>query len=251
MIIVKNQEQIRLMRIAGRITAEAILLGAELVKPGVTTKQIDERIRHHIEKCGARPSFLGYGGFPGSACISINEQVIHGIPSRNTVLQEGDIVKIDVGAYIHGFHGDSARTIPCGRISAEAQKLIDVAKRSFELGAEAAGREGARIGDIGAAIDGYVTENGFSTVKKYVGHGVGHDLHEDPNVPNFGTAGRGPKLCRGMVIAIEPMINAGTDAVRELSDGWTVLTKDGRLSAHYENTVAITDNGVEILTRTD
>jgi methionyl aminopeptidase len=251
MIIVKNQEQIRLMRIAGRITAEAILLGAELVKPGVTTKQIDERIRHHIEKCGARPSFLGYGGFPGSACISINEQVIHGIPSRNTVLQEGDIVKIDVGAYIHGFHGDSARTIPCGRISAEAQKLIDVAKRSFELGAEAAGREGARIGDIGAAIDGYVTENGFSTVKKYVGHGVGHDLHEDPNVPNFGTAGRGPKLCRGMVIAIEPMINAGTDAVRELSDGWTVLTKDGRLSAHYENTVAITDNGVEILTRAD
>ena len=239
------------MRIAGRITAEAILAGAELVKPGVTTKQIDERIRHYIEKCGARPSFLGYGGFPGSACISINEQVIHGIPSRNTVLQEGDIVKIDVGAYIHGFHGDSARTIPCGRISADAQKLIDVTKRSFELGAEAAGKEGARIGDIGAAVDAYVRENGFSTVKKYVGHGVGHDLHEDPNVPNYGTPGRGPKLCRGMVIAIEPMVNAGVDEVRELSDGWTVLTKDGKLSAHYENTVAITDNGIEILTRAD
>lgn len=251
MIIVKNQEQIKLMRIAGRITAEAILAGAELVKPGVTTKQIDERIRHYIEKCGARPSFLGYGGFPGSACISINEQVIHGIPSRNTVLQEGDIVKIDVGAYIHGFHGDSARTIPCGRISADAQKLIDVTKRSFELGAEAAGKEGARIGDIGAAVDAYVRENGFSTVKKYVGHGVGHDLHEDPNVPNYGTPGRGPKLCRGMVIAIEPMVNAGVDEVRELSDGWTVLTKDGKLSAHYENTVAITDNGIEILTRAD
>ena len=251
MIIVKNQEQIRLMRIAGRITAEAILAGAELVKPGISTKQIDERIRHYIEKCGARPSFLGYGGFPGSACISINEQVIHGIPSRSAVLQEGDIVKIDVGAYIHGFHGDSARTIPCGKISAEAQKLIDVTERSFELGAEAAGREGARVGDIGAAIDAYVRENGFSTVKKYVGHGVGHDLHEDPNVPNYGTAGRGPKLCRGMVIAIEPMVNAGRDEVRELSDGWTVLTKDGKLSAHYENTVAITDNGIEILTKAD
>ncbi len=162
------------MRVAGRITGEAILIGGEMVRPGISTKQIDEKIRHHIEKCGARPSFLGYGGFPGSACISVNEQVIHGIPSYDKILEEGDIVKIDVGAYIGGFHGDSARTFACGKISEEAQRLIDVTKRSFELGVEAAGKEGARIGDIGFAVNEYVVANGFSTVKKYVGHGVGH-----------------------------------------------------------------------------
>ena len=233
MIILKTPEQIKLMRIAGRITGEALLIGGEMVKPGVSTKQIDEKIRHHIEKCGAKPSFLGYGGFPGSACISINDEVIHGIPSNHRVIEEGDIVKIDVGAFIHGYHGDSANTFPCGNVSEEAKKLIEVTKHSFELGAEAAGREGARIGDIGAAIDGYVVANGFSTVKKYVGHGVGADLHEDPNVPNFGTAGRGARLCRGMVIAVEPMVNVGKPEVKELNDNWTVITKDGTLSAHY------------------
>ncbi|MBR4205450.1 MAG: type I methionyl aminopeptidase [Clostridia bacterium] len=251
MIIVKTPEQIKLMRIAGRITGEAILAGAEMIRPGVSTKAIDDRIRHYIEKCGAKPSFLGYGGFPGSACISVNTQVIHGIPSYHTVLEEGDIVKLDVGAYIDGFHGDSANTFPVGKISAEAQRLIDVTKQSFFLGLEAAGKEDARIGDIGAAIDGYVTANGCSTVKKYVGHGVGADLHEDPNVPNFGRAGRGARLCRGMVIAIEPMINLGRPEVRELSDGWTVVTADGSLSAHYEHTVALTENGPEMLTKVD
>ena len=249
MIIVKTPEQIRLMRIAGRITGEAILVGAEMIKPGVSTKQIDEKIRRYIEKCGAKPSFLGYGGFPGSACISVNEQVIHGIPSYDRVLEEGDIVKLDVGAFIDGYHGDSANTFPVGKISDEAQRLIDVTRRSFELGVEAAAKEGARIGDIGAAIDGYVVKNGCSTVKKYVGHGVGADLHEDPNVPNFGTAGRGARLCRGMTIAIEPMVNLGRPEVRELRDGWTVVTADGSLSAHYEHTVALTDNGPELLTK--
>ena len=251
MIIVKTPEQIKLMRIAGRITGEALLLGGEMVKPGVSTKQIDDKIRHYIEKCGAKPSFLGYGGFPGSACISINQEIIHGIPSSNRIIEEGDIVKIDVGAYIHGFHGDSANTFPCGNVSEEAKKLIAVTKRSWELGAEAAGKEGARIGDIGAAVDGYVVANGFSTVKKYVGHGVGEDLHEDPNVPNFGTAGRGARLCRGMVIAIEPMVNVGRPEVKELADNWTVVTKDGSLSAHYEHTIALTADGVEVLTKVD
>ena len=251
MIIVKTPEQIKLMRIAGRITGEALLLGGEMVKPGVSTKQIDDKIRHYIEKCGAKQSFLGYGGFPGSACISINQEIIHGIPSSHRIIEEGDIVKIDVGAYIHGFHGDSANTFPCGNVSEEAKKLIAVTKRSWELGAEAAGKEGARIGDIGAAVDGYVVANGFSTVKKYVGHGVGEDLHEDPNVPNFGTAGRGARLCRGMVIAIEPMVNVGRPEVKELADNWTVVTKDGSLSAHYEHTIALTADGVEVLTKVD
>ena len=251
MIIVKTPEQIKLMRIAGRITGEALLLGGEMVKPGVSTKQIDDKIRHYIEKCGAKPSFLGYGGFPGSACISINQEIIHGIPSSHRIIEEGDIVKIDVGAYIHGFHGDSANTFPCGNVSEEAKKLIAVTKRSWELGAEAAGKEGARIGDIGAAVDGYVVANGFSTVKKYVGHGVGEALHEAPNVPNFGTAGRGARLCRGMVIAIEPMVNVGRPEVKELADNWTVVTKDGSLSAHYEHTIALTADGVEVLTKVD
>ena len=248
MIVIKTPEQIKLMRIAGRITGEALALGGEMVREGVSTKQIDERIRHHIEKCGARPSFLGYGGFPASACISVNDQVIHGIPSAKVILKEGDIVKIDVGAFIGGYHGDSANTFAVGKISDVAQKLIEVTKRSFELGVSAI-TENGRLGDIGAAIDGYVVANGFSTVKKYVGHGVGRELHEDPNVPNFGTAGRGARLCRGMVIAIEPMVNVGSPEVKELSDGWTVKTRDGSLSAHYEHTVAITENGPELLTK--
>ena len=248
MIFIKNSEQIKQMKEAGRITGEAIAIAGEMVREGVTTKQLDTKIRNHIEKCGARPSFLGYGGFPGSACISVNSQVIHGIPSDKVVLKEGDIVKIDVGAFIGGFHGDSANTFPVGRISEEAAKLIEVTKKSFELGMAAAAAEGARIGDIGAAVDGYVTGFGFSTVKKYVGHGVGHDLHEDPSVPNYGRAGHGPRICRGMVIAIEPMINIGTHDVRELDDGWTVVTADGKLSAHYEHTVAITEDGAICLT---
>jgi len=251
MIIVKTPEQIKKMKLAGRITGEALLVAREMIHEGVSTKQIDDKIRHYIEKCGARPSFLGYGGFPGSACISINNEVIHGIPSHDRILKEGDIVKVDVGAYIHGYHGDSANTFPVGKVSDEALRLIEVTKHSFELGVEAAGKENARIGDIGAAIDAYVRENGYSTVKKYVGHGVGTDIHEDPNVPNFGTAGRGARICKGMTIAIEPMVNAGGHEVLERPDRWTVVTKDGSLSAHYEHTIAITADGVEILTKVE
>ena len=250
MIIIKSNEEIKLMRIAGRISGEALALGGELVKPGVSTKMIDDKIRHYIEKCGAKPSFLGYGGFPGSACISINDQVIHGIPSADKILEEGDIVKIDVGAFIHGYHGDNANTFPCGKISDEAARLIEVTRKSFEMGV-AQIRDGARLGDIGSAIDGWCIKNGCSTVKKYVGHGIGVNLHEDPNVPNFGTAGRGARLYRGMVIAIEPMVNLGAPEVKELPDKWTVVTKDGSLSAHYEHTVAFTENGPELLTKVD
>ncbi len=249
MIFVKNSEQIRLMKIAGRITGEALARAGEMVREGVTTKQLDDCIRRHIEAAGARPSFLGYGGFPGSACISINDEVIHGIPSAKRVLQEGDIVKIDVGAFIGGYHGDSANTFPVGRVSEEALRLIEATKRSFELGVEAASQPGARLGDVGAAIDGYVTKMGYSTVKKFVGHGIGQDLHEDPNVPNFGTAGRGVRLCNGMTIAIEPMVNAGGAGVYVLPDGWTVKTTDGSLSAHYEHTVALTADGPILLTK--
>ena len=249
MIFVKNSEQIRLMKTAGRITGEALALAGEMVREGVTTKQLDDCIRRHIESCGARPSFLGYGGFPGSACISINDEVIHGIPSAKRVLKEGDIVKIDVGAFIGGYHGDSANTFPVGRVSEEALRLIEATKRSFELGAEAASQPGARLGDVGAAIDGYVTKMGYSTVKKFVGHGIGQDLHEDPNVPNFGTPGRGVRLCNGMTIAIEPMVNAGGAGVYVLPDGWTVKTTDGSLSAHYEHTVALTADGPILLTK--
>lgn len=249
MIYIKNPEQIKKMQRAGRITGEALMLAGEAVREGITTAALDKIIRTHIESCGARPSFLGLYGFPGSACISINDEVIHGIPSHKRYLEEGDIVKIDVGAYIDGFHGDSANTFPVGKVSDEAKRLIEATKRSFELGVEAAAKEGARIGDIGAAVNGYVESQGYSTVRKYVGHGVGHELHEDPSVPNYGTAGRGPRICKGMVIAIEPMVNAGGTGVVEQPDGWTVLTADGKLSAHYEHTVAITDEGALLLTK--
>jgi len=249
MIFVKNSDQIKQMKVAGRITGEALALGGEMVREGVSTAEIDLKIRRYIEKCGAKPSFLGYGGFPGSACISINNEVIHGIPSRTRILKEGDIVKIDVGAFIGGFHGDCANTFPVGKVSEEAMRLIEATKTSFEKGVAQAAAEGARLGDVGAAIDGHVRSCGFSTVKKYVGHGVGHDLHEDPNVPNYGTPGRGIRLCRGMVIAIEPMVNVGTANVIEQPDGWTVVTADGSLSAHYEHTVALTEDGPLLLTK--
>lgn len=248
MIQLKNAEQISAMQRAGRITAEALVLAGEAVKPGITTKHLDDIIRHHIEKSGARPSFLGYGGFPGSACISINDQVIHGIPSKNVVLQEGDIVKVDTGAFIGGYHGDSARTFAVGNISAEAKRLIQVTEESFWQGLQKI-EIGARLGDVGAAIEGHVKENGCSVVRKYVGHGIGRNLHESPDVPNYGTPGRGQRLMAGMTLAIEPMVCTGIGEVRELSDGWTVVTNDGGLSAHYENTIALTENGIIVLTK--
>lgn len=249
MISVKNSEQIKLMKEAGRITGEALLLAGEAVKPGVTTKHLDTIIRRHIESCGAKPSFLGYAGFPGSACISINDQVIHGIPGSR-VIEEGDIVKIDVGAYYKGFHGDSANTFPVGRVSDEASRLIEVTRESFWRGIAEA-KPGNRIGDIGFAVQSYVESFGFSVVRRYVGHGVGEELHEAPDVPNFGTRGRGVRLCAGMTIAVEPMVNIGGPDVNELKDKWTVVTADGSLSAHYEHTIAITDNGVIVLTKVD
>jgi len=247
MIKLKNAEQIAIMRQSGRITGEAILKARDAIKPGVTTRHLDDIIRAYIEKCGAKPSFLGYGGFPGSACISVNDQVIHGIPSKDVVLDEGDIVKIDVGAFYRGFHGDSANTFAVGNITSEAKQLIEVTKESFFRGV-AAISIGGRVCDIGKAVEDYATGFGYGVVKEYVGHGVGRDLHEDPEVPNYLSARRGPRLCAGMTIAIEPMINIGCDDVIQLDDGWTVKTADGSLSAHYEHTVAITDNGVEILT---
>lgn len=237
------------MKLAGRITGEALALAGEMVKPGVTTKQLDEKIRHHIEKCGARPSFLGYGGFPGSACISVNDEIIHGIPSSSKVLEEGDIVKIDVGAYIGGFHGDSAKTFPVGNVSPEAMQLIRVTEESFEAGRAAMEKESARLGDIGHAVEAYVREYGYSVVREYTGHGVGMSLHEDPSVPNYGTPGRGARVCLGMVLAIEPMVNAGTWKIHQMPDGWTVRTADGKLSAHYEHTVALTEDGAICLTK--
>ena len=247
MIKLKNAEQLHIMRQAGRITGEAILKARDAIRPGVTTKHLDDIIRAYIEKCGAKPSFLGYGGFPASACISVNDQVIHGIPSKDKVLCEGDIVKIDVGAFYRGFHGDSANTFAVGEISAEAEQLIRVTRECWKCGVDAV-RSGGRVGDIGYAVQTHAEKYGYGVVRRYVGHGVGHELHEDPEVPNFGKQGRGPRLCEGMVIAIEPMINIGTHEVRELDDGWTVLTADHSLSAHYEHTVAITENGVEVLT---
>ncbi len=241
MVILKNSEQLKLMREACRITGEALAYAHGLVREGITTKYLDGKIREFIEKNGAKPSFLGYAGFPASACISVNDEVIHGIPSSR-VLLEGDIVKIDVGAFYRGYHGDSARSFPVGRVGEEALRLIEVTKQSFFDGMSRA-LVGGRIGDIGNAVENCVKNAGYTVVRQYVGHGVGAELHEDPEVPNFGTAGRGVRMYPGMTIAIEPMVNAGGHSVRVLSNDWTVVTLDGSLSAHYENTVAVTENG--------
>ena len=246
MIAIKNERELALMRQACKITAAARALAGEMVRPGVTTKQIDNAVHDYIVSQGAKPSFLNYNGYPGSACVSVNETVIHGIPGGR-VLKEGDIVSIDVGAYYKGFHGDCAATFACGTIGADAQKLIDVTKQSFFEGIRFAKR-GHRVSDIPHAIQTYVESNGFSVVRSFVGHGVGAQLHEEPEVPNFGSPGRGPRLLPGMTLAIEPMVNAGVYDVRVLKDGWTTVTADGKLSAHYENTVLITDGEPEILT---
>lgn len=248
MIKLKNKEQLEIMKEACVITGETLYAAGEKIREGMTTKELDRFIREFIERHGARPTFLGYGGFPGSACISVNEQVIHGIPSDKVILKDGDIVKIDVGAYYKGFTGDSACTFPVGNVSEEAKKLIETTRESFYRGIANA-VPGKRIGDIGFGIEQHVTENGFSVVRSFVGHGVGHELHEDPEVPNYGTPGRGIRLCAGMTIAVEPMVNVGTHRVRVLDDKWTVVTEDGKLSAHYEHTVAITEEGPLLLTK--
>ena len=249
MIAIKNGRELTFMRQACKITAAARALAGEMVRPGVSTKEIDKAIHDFIVRQGAKPSFLNYNGFPASVCISVNDTVIHGIPG-GYVLRDGDIVSIDVGAFYKGFHGDCAATFPCGAISAEAEKLINVTKQSFFEGIRFATR-GHRVSDISHAIQTYVESNGYSVVRSFVGHGVGAQLHEEPEVPNFGAPGRGPRLIPGMTLAIEPMVNEGVYDVRILKDGWTTVTADGKLSAHYENTVLITDGEPEILTVTE
>ena len=250
LITLKSPRELDCMRKAGRITAAARALAGKLVVPGVTTLEIDTAVRKFIESQGGKPSFLGYGGFPGSACISVNDVVIHGIPSKKVVLKEGDIVSVDVGAFVDGFHGDCAATFPCGKVSEEALRLIQVTQQSFWEGIKMA-RQGCRVSDIGHAVQAYVEANGFSVVRDYVGHGVGSKLHEAPEVRNFGPAGHGPRLQPGMTIAVEPMVNVGTWQIKVLPDGWTVKTLDGSLAAHYENTILITEGDAEVLTVTE
>ena len=248
MIVLRTAKEIEMMRKACQISAEALRLAGEAVKPGVTTYEIDQIAYRYIKKQGAEPNFLNYNGFPATACISINDEVIHGIPSRKRVLKEGDIVSIDLGAKVNGYNGDNAATFACGVISDEAKRLCDTTRESLYLGIEQA-VAGNRIGDIAFAIQSYCEERGFSVVREYTGHGVGTHLHEDPSVPNYGTAGRGQRLLPGMTIAIEPMINLGSKAVKCLPDGWTVKTLDGKLSAHFEHTIAITKGEPLILTK--
>lgn len=248
MIIIKSKEEINKMRDAGKIAAIAREVAGECIREGVTTHSIDKKVKETILSHGAKPSFLGLYGFPASACISVNEEVIHGIPSER-ILKNGDIVKVDVGAFYKGFHGDCAATFIVGDTDDATKQLINVTKESFFKGIEKAA-EGYRIGDISHAIEEYVVSNGFSIVRDFVGHGVGEKLHEDPNIPNYGNEGHGPRIQTGMTLAVEPMVNAGSWRVKTLDNDWTVVTIDGRRSAHYENTIAITDNGPEILTAT-
>ncbi|MBA1336384.1 MAG: Methionine aminopeptidase [Firmicutes bacterium] len=247
MIILKSPTEIEIMKTAGRIVAETLEKLKEVIKPGITTKELDQMAEEFIVKSGAVPAFKGYRGFPASICTSINNQVVHGIPGLNR-LENGDIVSIDIGTIYNGYYGDAAVTFGVGKISKDAEKLIDITKESLFKGIEKA-VEGNRLSDISHAVQKFVEENGFSVVRDYVGHGIGQNMHEDPQVPNFGLPGKGPRLKEGMVLAIEPMVNQGSYHVRTLMDNWTVVTADGSLSAHYEHTVAITGEGPLILTQ--
>ena len=248
MIVLKTSRELAIMREAGRISAMALKVAGEAVEPGVSTWEIDRVARKYIESQGAVPSFLGYGGFPASACISVNNVVIHGIPSKRQIVKAGDIVSIDIGAMFEGFNGDNAYTFPCGDIAPEAQRLLDATRQSLYEGIKQA-KAGNRLGDIGSTVQRYVEARGYSVVRDFVGHGVGAKLHEDPSVPNYGTPGRGVRLLPGMTIAIEPMVNQGGYEVQVQKDGWTTVTRDGKLSAHFEHTVAITPDGPVILTK--
>ena len=247
MIIIKSKKEIEFMREAGKIVAETHELLKEAITPGISTLELDKIAEENIRKYNAIPSFKGYGGFPGTICASINEQVVHGIPG-NQIVKEGDIISIDIGAYYKGYHADSAKTHGVGVISEEDRKLIEVTKESFYEGIKFA-KLGYRLSDISHAIQAHVEKQGFSVVRDLVGHGVGTELHEDPQVPNYGPPGKGPRLKEGMVLAIEPMINAGRYHVKTLSDGWTIVTIDGKNSAHYEHTIAITEDEPLILTK--
>ena len=250
MIILKSAKEIDLMKESGKIAARALKLAGEAVAPGVTTEYIDELVGKYLVSRGATSSSLGYGGFPKNCCISVNNEVIHGIPSDKKILKDGDIVSIDICSKFKGFHTDNAYTFPCGEVSKNAEDLMAATKESLYAGIKAA-KVGSRIGDISSAVERYVTSRGYSVVKEFVGHGVGAQLHEDPSVPNYGRAGHGPRLIAGMTIAIEPMINEGTEKVNVSNDDWTVTTADGRLSAHFEKTVAITADGPIIITDPD
>ena len=247
MIEIKTSGEISQMREACRIAAGALQAAGEAVKPGVSTATVNRVAHDYIVRHGAIPTFLGYNGFPAASCISINAEVIHGIPSKSRIIQPGDIVSIDVGATFKGYVGDNAATFAAGEISPEAQRLCNTTRESLYEGIKMA-VAGGRIGDIGSTIQRYCEERGFSVVREYTGHGVGKAMHEDPSVPNYGTPGRGVRLLPGMTIAIEPMINMGGAAIKQLSDGWTVKTRDGKYSAHFEHTIAITSNGPVILT---
>lgn len=247
MIQIKNAAELAKMRRACAISAAALKAGGAAIEAGITTAELDKIIHDFIVRHGAKPNFLHLYGFPATACISVNDTVIHGIPKRDVHIRPGDIVSIDTGCKIDGFNGDNACTFACGKVDLEAQRLMDVTRESLHIGIAAA-QAGNRVGDISHAVQSYVEERGFSVVRDFVGHGVGRELHEDPEVPNFGRAGHGPRLVPGMTIAIEPMINQGRPEIRKLSDGWTIKTVDGALSAHFEHTVAITSAGPEVLT---
>ena len=248
MIVLKTGRELKVMREACRISAEALKLAGSAVEPGVTTAELDKIAEKYILSQGAKPNFKNYNGYPATACISINNEVIHGIPSKNRVIKSGDIVSIDLGAKFEGYHGDNAATFACGDVSEEAKRLMDTTRESLYEGIAAA-VAGGRLGDIGAAVQQYVEKRGYSVVRQFVGHGIGTQLHEAPEVPNFGTHGRGIRLMPGMTLAIEPMINMGSYDVKVMPDGWTVLTKDGSLSAHFEHTIVITPDGPQILTK--
>ncbi|MGP1410192.1 MAG: type I methionyl aminopeptidase [Peptoanaerobacter stomatis] len=247
MITIKSKSQIQKLRDAGRIVAQTHQLLKEHIKEGITTYELDYLAEKYIRKCGAIPSFKGYGGFKGSICASLNSVVVHGIPSKDVVLKNGDIISIDIGAFYNGYHGDSAKTHAVGEISEVDKKLIEVTKQSFYEGIKNA-VVGNRLSDISHAVQVYVEKNGFSVIRDYVGHGVGEKLHEDPQIPNYGNPGRGPRLQEGMVIAVEPMVAIGTYKVKVLQDGWTAVMLDGKNAAHYEHTLTITDGEPELLT---
>lgn len=248
MVQIKSLSEVEQMRKAGAIVAQILKELQDLVKPGVTTADLDLYAQARTKELGAKPAFKGYQGFPGTLCVSINEEVVHGIPSKKRMLKEGDIIGLDFGVILDGWYGDSAKTYPVGKISPEATQLLDITEKSLHLGiAEAL--PGKNLFDIGASIQKYVESFGYSVVREFVGHGIGRNLHEDPQIPNFGVRGRGMVLKPGMVLAIEPMINAGKPEVKILSDGWTAITADKKLSAHFEHTIAITENGNEILTK--
>ena len=248
MISIKSKTDLAKMRDAGRIAGQALQLAGESIKAGMTTLELDKIVHDYIISCNAKPSFLGYGGFPGSACISINNEVIHGIPRASKIIREGDIVSVDVGAFYNGFHGDTCANFPCGKISEEAKALLEITEASLYKGIEAA-QVGARLGDVSHAVEEYCSSRGYGIVRNYCGHGIGRNLHESPEVPNYGEAGKGPRLTAGMTICIEPMINAKGDGVKVQKDGWTVLTASGSLSAHFEHTIALTSDGPVIMTR--